>query len=166
MNTRISPKSKTRFPCVILLMLTAMCSVGSVRADGVARLGPGRRVAGHPRRAPAKPSPPSCPAASIPISWQPRKSPIRSTAIMKRPCNGSATPTGFIADRSTSRPNCSRRDHVVLRCEGLDTLATIRLNGSQWPGPTTCSAPTSSTSRGCSSRGATLSKSASTPCCR
>ncbi len=130
MNTRISPKSKTRFPCFILLMLTAMCSGGSVRADGVARLDLGG-------------------------AWQVTKEGTSETIPAVVPgcihtdlLAAKKIPDPFYRDNEKAvqwvgeanwlyrrsfdvAPELLAHDHVVLKCEGLDTLATIRLNGTQ-----------------------------------
>ena len=93
---------------------------------GLTWAAPGKSTA----KARTKPFPPSCPVASIPISWRPSRSPIRTSAITKSSCNGWARPTGTIAARSTCA-DLLAHEHVVLKCEGLDTLATVRLNGTQ-----------------------------------
>ena len=59
----------------------------------------------------------------------PARSRTRSTATTRTACSGSARPTGSTRAASTCRADCSPRERVLLRCEGLDTLATIRVNG-------------------------------------
>ena len=130
MNTRISPKSKTRFPCVILLMLTAMCSVGSVRADGVARLDLGGAwqvtKEGTSETIPAVV--PGCVHTDLLAA---KKIPDPFYRDNEKAVQWISDANWLYRRSFDVAPELLAHDYVVLKCEGLDTLATIRLNGTQ-----------------------------------
>jgi beta-mannosidase len=127
MNT-ISTEPKNFLPC--LLLAAAICCAGSAWADGIARLDLGDR-------------------------WQVTKEGTTETFPATVPgcihtdlLAAGKIPDPFYRDNEKAvqwvgeadwlyrrtfdvTPALLAHDHVVLKCEGLDTLATIRLNGKE-----------------------------------
>ncbi len=74
-------------------------------------------------------STPPSPAASTPICWRRTKSPIRSNRDNESKLQWISTATWVYARKFTVPPEILNLDHLKLRCEGLDTVATVNVNG-------------------------------------
>ena len=128
MNSKISTQPQTLFPCLLLAIV--LCGTNSVRAGDVARLDLGGawqiNREGTNETIPAVV--PGCIHTDLLAAKQIPDPFFRDNEKLVQ-WVGEAN---WIYRRSFDvAPDLLAHEHVVLKCEGLDTLATVRLNGTQ-----------------------------------
>jgi beta-mannosidase len=128
MNARISTKSKILLPC--FLLAAAIFDSSSAWAEGVARLDLGG-VWQVSREGTGEAMPAVVPGCIHTDLLAAKKIPDPFYRDNEKAVQWVGEANWLYRRSFDVAPELLAHDHVVLRCEGLDTLATIRLNGTQ-----------------------------------